>query len=161
MQRQGRIAGNVLLLSLLVQISTADFPASVPSAGRMWNLSSLNRFYFLCLCKASSKPARTYRSVRAGKAQPIFLPAGRQGCGIFPFLHISSAKIGSEKHNCIDHFAPNNKQDGMNCFCCTLDADRVIKMNYATVLFGRFVNTVSHRLIFLAFFQEKRWNEPQ
>jgi len=38
--------------------------------------------------------------------------------------------------NFIEHFLSQLMQGGMNCLCCTPDADRVIKMNYEGVLAG-------------------------
>jgi len=94
---------------------------------------------FLCLCKERNKPARTYRSVRAGKAQPISLPAGRQGCGSFlpstftrPIpMAIGTAVIDGTLSNT---FSRTTKQDGMNTLCRALDAEGGTKMNYARVL---------------------------
>jgi len=40
--------------------------------------------------------------------------------------------------NFLDHFASNNKQDGMNSSGCTPNAEWVFKMNYYRVLCGRF-----------------------
>ena len=72
------------------------------------------------------------------KARPIFLPAGRQECGKFRLLNISSAKIGSPKPNFLEHFLPNNKQNGINCFGWSPDTDRVTEMIRQEFLFGNF-----------------------
>src|SRR5438552_12093209 len=49
---------------------------------------------------------------------------GGQGCGTFPMLSISSAKIGDEKLNFSAHLQWNIMQGGMNSFCSIPDADR-------------------------------------
>jgi len=42
------------------------------------------------------------------------------------------------EHYFVQHFAPNNKQDGINRLCWVPHAVRVFKVHYESVLFGEF-----------------------
>jgi len=88
---------------------------------------------FFCLLKRKEQTC-----LPAGREKDSRPDSNRVWCGTFPLSTITRPKSGIEKHHYIDHFAPANKQDGMNCLDRTAGADRVIKVNYARGLRGRF-----------------------